>query len=170
MEAQNYQEQYVNYSRREEEFKVGEKVLLSTKNFTLDNEKERQSKKLTSKFAGPFEIKKQVSKVAYELILPESLKIHPVFHVGLLKKYNKDTEFGRIQTPPDLIIVNNEPEYEIEKILDSKIKYRKKYYLIKWKGYADHENSWIPITSMENSKELIEEYELSLRKEECKSN
>ena len=50
LDAQMYQEQYVNSSRREEEFKVGEKVLLSTKNFTQDKDKERKSKKLTSKF------------------------------------------------------------------------------------------------------------------------
>ena len=162
LDAQMYQEQYVNSSRREEEFKVGEKVLLSTKNFTQDKDKERKSKKLTSKFASPFKIKKQVSKVAYELELPESLKIHPVFHVGLLKRYTEDTEFGRIPTPPEPIGIDNE-EYEVEKIIDSKIKYRKKYYLVKWKNFPDHENSWIPVSNMDNSKELIQEYEQSFK-------
>lgn len=31
------------------------------------------------------------------------------------------------------------------------------YFLVKWKGYDDKDNSWIPITSF-NEKDLLKEY------------
>ncbi len=44
---------------------------------------------------------------------------------------------------PDL--VDNEEEYKVEKVLDSRLfgRRRKKQYLIKWKGYPDSDNEWV---------------------------
>ena len=57
-------------------------VLLSTENLQL---KKGMARKLTDKWAGPFKILKKLSSVAYELELPKTWKIHPVFHISLLK-------------------------------------------------------------------------------------
>ncbi|XP_071704634.1 uncharacterized protein [Rutidosis leptorrhynchoides] len=38
------------------------------------------------KFYGPFIIIERIGAAAYKLQLPESAKIHPIFHVSLLKK------------------------------------------------------------------------------------
>jgi len=59
----------------------------------------------------------QVSKVAYQLRLPLTWKIHNVFHASLLTPY-KETDQHRpnfIKPPPE--IVEEEEEWEIEKIL-----------------------------------------------------
>ncbi len=54
----------------------------------------------------------------------------------------------------------NEIEYEIEKIIDKRIKLNGKVeYKIKWLGYGDSESSWEPADQLYNAKEAIEEYE-----------
>jgi len=51
-----------------------------------------------------------------------------------------------------------EEEYIVEKILDKRIEEKKiAYYLIKWKGYGDEENTWEPKSNL--SSEMIKEYE-----------
>lgn len=57
---------------------------------------------------------------AYQLDLPKSMKMHPVFHVTLLDFAANDPVTGQRQPPPPPIIVNQEEEYEIEEILDSR--------------------------------------------------
>ena len=86
-----------------------------------------------------------LSPVTYRLTLPEQWKIHPVFHVDLLTPY-KETTFHSVnytRPPPDLI--NNEEEYEVETILDSRVRGRKRQvqYLVKWVRYPDSDNQWL---------------------------
>ena len=47
--------------------------------------------KLAPRYIGPFEIRARVGEVAYRLVLPLELsRIHPVFHVSMLRKYIAD--------------------------------------------------------------------------------
>ena len=47
--------------------------------------------KLALRYIGPFEIRSRVGEVAYRLVLPPELsRIHPVFHVSMLRKYVAD--------------------------------------------------------------------------------
>ena len=122
----------------------------------------RPSKKLDMRRQGPFEILEVISRSAYKLKLPASWKVHPVFHVSLLRPYQDGSTLRPpVPPPPPPEIIDDEPEYEVEKILDSRINRRRNNgleYLVHWKGYGDEEDSWVPFTDMEHSKQIIEEF------------
>ena len=53
------------------------------------------------------------------------MRIHSIFHISLLKRYsqNDDDLFSdRIQPAPELITIDNAPEYIVERILDKRTK------------------------------------------------
>ena len=69
-----------------QEYRVGDKVLISTKDFSAELMK-RVIKKLTEKFIGPYVVRKIVLENVVELELPASLRVYPVVNVRRLVKY-----------------------------------------------------------------------------------
>ena len=69
-----------------------------------------------------------------------------------------------VQPPPPPIIVNDELQFEISKILDSKIDNQhcacKLLYLVCWTGYegTDKETSWILTSELGHASELIVDF------------
>ena len=68
-----------------------------------------------------------------------------------------------VQSPPLLVDIEGELEYEISEIVDSKIdKHRscKLLHLVCWLGYenTDEELSWFPATELEHANELISDF------------
>jgi hypothetical protein len=59
---------------------------------------------------GPFPVKRVISPYAYELTLPDSMKIQPVFHISLLELAPIDPLPGQIQTPPPPVIIEEMEE------------------------------------------------------------
>ena len=80
--AQEEMKKFANRRQRKgEEYKVGDLVLLSTKDLKWQM-KERRLEKLTEHFVGPYKVKEIVSSNMIELELPKSIKIHPVVNVS----------------------------------------------------------------------------------------
>ena len=52
-----------------------------------------------------------------------------------------------------------ENEYEVEKILDSRVTKNKKQYKVKWFGYPESEYTWEPIDHLKSCQKLVDKYE-----------
>ncbi|GJP46788.1 hypothetical protein CLOM_g6031 [Closterium sp. NIES-68] len=102
-----------------------------------------------------------VTPVTFRLRLPATWKIHNAFHVQLLKPYqDPNTIFvGRQPPPPPPVLVQNEPEYEVESVLAHRRRRNGTVeLLIRWKGYDPSEDSWVPESDMGNSRHPLHDY------------
>ena len=86
-------------------------VYLFTKNITT----KKPNKKLDYKYLKPYKIIKRISKNNYQLNLPPKVRIHPIFHVSLLKNA---INVKPINTERNNVKVNKK-EYERKKVLDT---------------------------------------------------
>ena len=138
-------------------YKVGDMVWLDGKDLKSD----RPSKKLEDKRYGPYKITKVIGPNAYQLKLPPSMKIHPVFNTVKLIPYHKDTIPGRKppSRPPPLIQGEN-PEWEAEIIKDSRLHRGKLQYLVKWKDFPQEESTWEPVEHLKKSPRLVKEFHI----------
>ncbi|KAI0993219.1 hypothetical protein K3495_g14966 [Podosphaera aphanis] len=77
-------------------FKAGDRVWLNYKNI----KSLRPCRKLDFKNGGPFKVIEPIGNYAYRLELPQTAKIHPVFHVSLLLPVSDDPLPGQACGPP----------------------------------------------------------------------
>jgi len=117
--------------------------------------------KLAPKRHGPFPIIQVMSPVNYRLKLPMQWSIHDVFHIDLLTPYHKTTLHGPNYSRPPPDLVEDQEEYKVEKILDSRRfgRGRKLQYLVKWKGYPDSDNEWVDKKNV-HADEAIREFKI----------
>ena len=172
--AQQRQAHYADQHRRELTFVVGDSVLLSTEHLTL-KDKDR-TKKLLSKYIGPFVVKRVVSPVAYELELPPSMQMHPVFHLSKLKAvkdsgstYPDRHSLAADRPPPELTNEDGEEEWEVERVVKQRtVKYNRNRsrteYLVQWRGYPEWEMTWEPASNLIGAQQAIERFKVESRR------
>ena len=102
---------------------------------------------MITKFEGPFKVKKKAGEVAYMLKLPKRLKLHPTFHVSLLKPYFEDADQGKAQVKRAPPLVMKKFDKEVENILNHRTigASRKNHltdYLVQWKDSSESEATW----------------------------
>ena len=78
------QAKYYDKRHRDVIYRVGDLVLLSTRNLKMKG----IPSKLQKRFVGPFWVIEAIGQQAYKLSLPNNWKIRPVFHVSLLRDWN----------------------------------------------------------------------------------
>lgn len=82
-----------------EEFSVGDLVLLSTDNLKDNVVSNLGAHKLLPKYIGPYKIVK-CNGHAYTLNMPTSMRLHPTFYVGRLKRYHRFSSSALEETAP----------------------------------------------------------------------
>jgi hypothetical protein len=91
------------------------------------------------KFIGPYKIIEKIGSVAYKLHLPPRARIHDVFHVSLLKKFEG--------TPPDQLVpfpqlLHGRVIPTPEKIVRAHLNRGVWELMVKWQGQAEVDTSW----------------------------
>ncbi|KAA8525489.1 hypothetical protein F0562_007344 [Nyssa sinensis] len=148
--ASNHMKQVVDSKWCDIEFEEGDMVFLKLHPYWQQTVFKRAYQKLASRFYVPYLIEKQVGKVAYRLQLPEGSRIHPIFHVSLLKKKVGEA----YATSKDLPPLTDEGEFIMapEAILDSRwVKKGSKFIeesLVKWRRLPVKEATWENIAAL----------------------
>ncbi len=99
-------------------------------------------KKLSPRYIGPFKIQRQINEATYQLQLPPRYRIHPTFHVSLLKPCSSLTpDQHEPDEPPPPEILDQPSVYQVRNIMDS----RRQGWSISstGKGYGLEEQSWV---------------------------
>jgi len=106
--AQEDMKKYANRHRGEvEEYKVGDLVLLSTKDLKYQMVS-RRTEKLTERFVRPYKVKSIVLTNAIELELPSTIKIHLVVNVSRVQRYTSQVEGQKKEVPQPMVIEGEE--------------------------------------------------------------
>ena len=158
VKSQEKMKKQADRSRKEtEKYKMGDKILINTKDFSMKLRK-RAMKKLMEKFIEPYVVKKIVSENTVELELPVVLRIYLVINVRRIVKYKEQVK-GQKKIPSPSVEVAGEKKYEVEEILDRQEKREKMKYLVKQKGYMMEGNTWKRLENLKNVERKIEEFE-----------
>ena len=127
--AQEEIKKYADRKRREvDEYKVGDLVMLSTKDLKYQMVG-RRTEKLMERFVGPYKIKKIISTNMVKLELPSTIKIYPVVNVSKICKYVGQVE-GQKREQPAPVIIEGEEEWKVERILNKQQIRGKNKYLV----------------------------------------
>ncbi|XP_074346320.1 uncharacterized protein LOC141685094 [Apium graveolens] len=144
LKAQHRMKFYADQKRSERVFTKGDWVFLKLQPYRQKSLDTRISLKLFAKFFGPFQVEEKVGAVAYKLRLPAHSKLHPVFHVSLLKKFVGNNPISAEELP-------DYDQDDIVKLIPDKVlqrRYNKRgdqdiiQWLIKWQDMDSSEASW----------------------------
>ncbi|KAI7959400.1 hypothetical protein MJO28_003191 [Puccinia striiformis f. sp. tritici] len=164
-EAVEYNQGRWDKSHKEPEFKIGDKVLLSTINFNNLG----GSRKLKPSFIGPYTIKQLHGKNAVEVILSEELyRKHPVFPVSLIKPYTGRPEQPDVPSKPVPIAdIPQSEKFKVHKILRDKkervLGKDTRLYLVRYKNQSADKDEWLPESNIPDGAIHLRNYRATKR-------
>ena len=134
-------------------YQKGDQVWLEGCNLTTTH----PTTKLAPWHYGPFPITHVVSRTFYQLKLPSQWNVHNMFHASLLTPYKETALNGNKYQEPTPDLVEGQPEWEVEQILQARHHQKQLQYLIQWKGFSEAHDSWEPASNIHTNK-LLEEF------------
>ncbi|MCH79689.1 Ty3/gypsy retrotransposon protein [Trifolium medium] len=143
LKAQERMKNQADKRRVDRSFVCGEWVFVKLRAHRQQSVVTRINAKLAARYYGPYPILEKIGAVAYRLKLPEGSKVHPVFHVSLLKKavgnYQEEDKLPELlEEPveicePETVLATRRVKQQGEEI---------KQLLIHWKGKTVEEATW----------------------------
>ncbi|KAH7372657.1 hypothetical protein KP509_17G015100 [Ceratopteris richardii] len=137
--------------RPDEDFQVGDLVLVSARNITLPK---NITHKFNHRYYGPYKVEKRINEVTYSLELPDNIQFLNAFHVTVLKRFKSDSTYGR-EVP---VLHDEENQFEPEAILRDHNTREGLQFLIKFKGRPLVDANWIPTDIFSPDHPLVREY------------
>ena len=155
-QARHRMVQQANKHRRDRQFKIGDWVLVKLQPFRQTTVAHRLNSKLSRRYFGPFEVIGCAGPVAYTLQLPQTSRIHPTFHVSLLKPYFGPTPATCFPLPE--LSIGNKPIMLPLAILATRIQQlpnkEQRQVLVQWSLSTPEDATW------ENFEEFMDMYKL----------
>ncbi|XP_048434595.1 uncharacterized protein LOC125474673 [Pyrus x bretschneideri] len=142
--AQHRMRQQANKHCSDRTFSVGDWVFLKLQPYRQTSVSKTHCPKLAHRYYGQFKVLPRVGQVAYTLDMPPHSRIHPTFHVSLLKpKVGAHTVASPILPP---ISSDGASIWNPEKILQREMFKQDNHainrWLIKWKSLPEHNATW----------------------------
>ncbi|CAJ2635756.1 unnamed protein product [Trifolium pratense] len=141
--AQDRMAQLANKKRCDRKFEVGEWVFVKLRAHRQHSVVCRINAKLAARYYGPYPVLARVGAVAYKLKLPAGSRVHPIFHVSLLKKavgtYQDEEELPELEGEQGTLI---EPEDILARRFVQVQNEWVDQVLIHWKGQKLEEATW----------------------------
>jgi hypothetical protein len=156
IKAQQNQKHYEDRKKNaSSEYVVEDEIWLFIKNIKT----ERSSRKLNHKWIESYKVKK-ILKNAYQLNLSQSTKIHDIFHISLLRKVAINSLIEQIQSSLLSIVIkkDDEEEFEINDILNSRYHYEKLQYKVVWIDHSSDKAWYSAKNFQDHSKEILNDY------------
>ena len=130
---------------------------------------DKLNSKLSQQRCESFKILERVERLAYRLKLSSTWRIHSIVSIAQLESTSVEVDsyersrfhyFDFIEIEDD---TNQYKSYEIEKLIDKRIKRYNKtlmtQYLVRWIDYESKFDEWRNISELQNFQNLIEQYE-----------
>lgn len=144
VQSQNRMKQLADLHRTEREFAVSDWVYLRLQPYRQATIQSRSNQKLAPKFYGPYQVLQRVGPVAYKLALPRTSKIHPVFHVSLLKKKLGQHTVSQATLPAisDSGVIEPRPAAILDRRLVKLKGHPATQLLVHWEGSFPEDATW----------------------------
>jgi hypothetical protein len=85
------------------------------------------------------------------------MRNHNILHVSLFDRFPPPVR-GKPSSEQHRMIVEEAEEWEMDRILNSRWRYRMLHYLVQWAGYNHIRTSWELAEHLENAGDLVDKF------------
>lgn len=142
-----------NKGRREPDFGVGDKVFILKKTWSTDRPSDKLDFPLTRQ---AFRIK-AMKGYSYELEVPSSWRMTTIFHADRLRLCPDNPLPGQDYARPEAEDISGEDEWEVDRVLSSRIYRGKLQYQVQWRGW-DPDPEWYPASNFRNAPDCLKAF------------
>ncbi|MCO5583035.1 hypothetical protein L7F22_036941 [Adiantum nelumboides] len=155
--SQERQKKAADRHRRDSKLKENDWVLLRFDKARLRQKNGKEE--LIMRYYGPFQITEQINDISFRLRLPDTWKIHNVFHVNLWKTFGDMPDDGEPDEQPE-VEANEEilvPEQVLAPKVTKKGKARRRF-LIEFKNFPAFDAKWMEEEDLADTPQILKLY------------